>query len=73
LASDGISVIRTPLQAPAANAQLERWIGTARRECLRPPDRADAPAVRDDAAQAAAFVRRRDLLAGLVHEYQAAA
>jgi putative transposase len=33
-ASDGISVIRTPFQAPTANAHLERWIGTARRECL---------------------------------------
>jgi hypothetical protein len=33
-ASEGINVIRTPFQAPTANAHLERWIGTARRECL---------------------------------------
>jgi len=33
-ASEGISVIRTPFQAPTANAHLERWSGTVRRECL---------------------------------------
>jgi len=27
-------VIRTPLQAPNANAHIERWVGSARRECL---------------------------------------
>jgi putative transposase len=32
--SQGIRVIRTPLKAPNANAHIERWIGTARRECL---------------------------------------
>ena len=32
--SDGIRVIRTPLQAPNANAYIERWVGSARRECL---------------------------------------
>src|SRR5262249_27742281 len=26
--------IRTPVRAPNANAHLERWIGSARRECL---------------------------------------
>ena len=32
--SDGIRTIRTPARAPRANAFVERWIGTARRECL---------------------------------------
>jgi putative transposase len=99
-------VIRTPYQAPTANAHLERWIGTVRRECLdrililgrrqlthvlrvyarhyneqrphralslRPPDPADAPAVRGDPIHVAASIRRRDLPGGLLHEYQAAA
>ena len=31
---DGIAVIRTPIQAPNANAHAERWVGSVRRECL---------------------------------------
>jgi putative transposase len=34
LASEKIKVIRTPLRAPNANAHMERWVGTVRRECL---------------------------------------
>jgi len=34
LASEKIKVIRTPVQAPNANAHMERWVGTVRRECL---------------------------------------
>ena len=34
MASAGIEVVRTPVQAPRANAFAERWVGTARRECL---------------------------------------
>jgi putative transposase len=33
-ASEGVRVIRTPVRAPNANAQVERWVGSARRECL---------------------------------------
>jgi transposase InsO family protein len=31
---EGMRVIRTPIQAPNANAHIERWVGSARRECL---------------------------------------
>ena len=34
LGNAGMKVIRTPVQAPNANAHMERWIGTVRRECL---------------------------------------
>jgi hypothetical protein len=34
LASGNIKVIRTPAKAPNANAHMERWVGTVRRECL---------------------------------------
>jgi putative transposase len=33
-ASEGIAILRTPPQAPRANAYAERWVGTLRRECL---------------------------------------
>jgi hypothetical protein len=32
--SKGITLIRTPVQAPNANAPAERWVGSVRRECL---------------------------------------
>jgi putative transposase len=32
--SEGIRVIKAPLQAPKARAHPERWVGTARRACL---------------------------------------
>jgi putative transposase len=34
LADENVKVIRTPIQAPNANAHVERWIGSVRRECL---------------------------------------
>jgi putative transposase len=44
-ASTGIRIIRTPVRAPNANAHVERWVGSVRRECLRPaPDRRPPPA-----------------------------
>jgi putative transposase len=32
--SDGIEAIRTPMQAPNANANAERWVRTVRSDCL---------------------------------------
>jgi putative transposase len=101
---EGMRVIRTPFQAPNANAHVERWVGSARRECLdqllifnrrqlervlcvyvrhyneqRPhraldlqaPDPRTIASTRGDPVPA--VVRRRDLLGGLIHEYDAAA
>lgn len=31
---EGVKVIRSPVRAPRANAVMERWFGTLRRECL---------------------------------------
>jgi transposase InsO family protein len=33
-ASEGIQIIKTPIQAPRANAIMERWVGSLRRELL---------------------------------------
>jgi putative transposase len=32
--SEGIRLIRAPVRAPKARAHAERWVGSARRECL---------------------------------------
>jgi len=34
LAADGIQIVKTPIQAPNANAFAERWVRTVRQECL---------------------------------------
>ena len=106
LNGEKVKVIRTPVSAPNANAHMERWIGSVRRECLdrllivgrrqlehilrvytrhynrrrphrsldlRPPDStAHSPAGSESMPQALQ-VNRRDLLGGLIHEYEHAA
>ena len=102
--NDGIRVIRTPVRAPNANAHIERWVGSVRRECLdrilifnrrqlekilrvyvrhyneQRPHRAlalqapDPPTMHPTRGELiTGAIRRRDLLGGLIHEYEAAA
>jgi putative transposase len=101
--NQGIKTIRTPIRAPNANAHIERWIGSVRRECLdrllifsrlqlehvlrvnvrhyngQRPHRAlklHAPDMKSSTRRrtaASAEIHRRDLLGGLIHEYEAAA
>jgi transposase InsO family protein len=98
--SEGIRVIRTPVQAPNANAHAERWVRTLRIDCLdrililgrshlehvlrvyrrhynehRPHRALDLipPEGRDPKPlDAPDRLQRRDLLGGLIHEYDAA-
>jgi putative transposase len=100
----GAEVIRTPIQAPNANAIAARWVGTVRRECLdhlliagrrqllrvlhqyvehynrHRPHRSLgllAPQCSERYREAEPLVagqlRRRDVLGGLIHEYDHAA
>jgi putative transposase len=104
--SAGIRIIRTPVRAPNANAHVERWVGTVRRECLdrllivgrrqlahvlriyvrhyncgrphraldlQPPDPPAAVAARGHPPVPLTGLHRRELLGGLIHEYQLAA
>jgi transposase InsO family protein len=32
--SEGTTIVRTPIQAPNANAHAERWVRTVRNDCL---------------------------------------
>jgi transposase InsO family protein len=104
-AREGIRIVRTPVRAPNANAHVERWVGSVRRECLdrllivgrhqlehvrrvyvrhyncgrphraldlQPPDPTAVAAARGDPAAPLTGVYRRDLLGGLIHEYELA-
>jgi putative transposase len=106
LSSESIKVIRTPVRAPNANAHMERWIGTVRRECLdrililgrrqlehvlrsyvehynrgrphraldlRPPDSSDRSPIAAESTPQNLEIIRRDLLGGLINEYDLAA
>jgi putative transposase len=100
----GAQVIRTPIQAPNANAVAERWVGTVRQECLdhlliagrrqllrvlhvyvehynrhRPhrslglsPPQPSHCHDEADPSTATQQLRRRDVLGGLIHEYERA-
>jgi putative transposase len=104
-ASEGVRIIHTPVRAPNANAHVERWVGSVRRECLdrllivsrrqlehvlriymrhynhgrphraldlRAPDQTAAAAPRRDPPVELTGLHRRDLLGGLIHEYELA-
>jgi putative transposase len=107
LGSENIKVIRTPVRAPNANAHMERWVGSVRRECLdrlvivgrrqlehilrvyirhynrrrphraldlQPPDGSACSSAAGAGSPAEDLqVIRRDLLGGLIHEYELAA
>jgi putative transposase len=106
LEGDGVKVIQTPVREPNANAHMERWVSTVRRECLdrllilgrrqleyvlrvyvkhkngqrphraldlRPPDSTTRPPIAAAATPYSLQVDRRDLLGGLIHEYELAA
>jgi putative transposase len=106
LANDGVRIIRTPVGAPNANAHMERWVGSIRRECLdrllivgrrqlenvlhsyvhpynrkrphraldlRPPESGACSPARAESTPRTLQVNRRDVLGGLIHEYELAA
>ena len=106
LEREDIKVIRTPVRTPNANAYMERWVGSVRRECLdrllilgrrqlahvlrvyvqhynrerphraldlKPPDSRIRSPIATVSTPHALQMNRRDLLGGLIHEYELAA
>jgi hypothetical protein len=100
--AQGTKVIRTPVRAPKANAFAERWVLTARRECLdwmliwgrrhlesvlrtyirhyneARPHRGLHLGIPEPLPTSCELpeplrLRRRDILGGLIHEYERAA
>jgi transposase InsO family protein len=98
-ASIGAETILTPVRSPKANAFAERWVRTAREDCLdhllvvsrrhlerildeyvahynraRPHRGLDlTPPCHAAMASGAGTIHRRDILGGLIHEYELAA
>jgi len=66
----GIRVIRAPVRAPRVRTHAERWVSSLRRECL---DRLLILGRRHLESVVHGRLRRRDLLGGLLHEYELAA
>jgi putative transposase len=70
LAAEAIEALRTPVRAPRVNAYAERWVGTVRREVL---DRVLIFGRQHLMSVLAEYAGRRDVLGGLIHEYERAA
>ena len=73
LGAFGLKVLRTPVQAPQANAYCERLVGTIRRECLDYVDSGSrarpCPSIHRHELPADCRIGAQDVLGGLHHEY----
>jgi putative transposase len=66
LASEGIDVVRTPVQVPQANSYAERFVRSVRVECT---DRMLIYHERHAVMVLGGPIRRRRVLGGLINEY----
>ena len=97
--SEGVEIVRTPYRAPNANAIAERWIRTARTECLdhllilserhlkrtlgqyltyynerRPHQGLEGQCpIHLTRGPGSGPIKRRDILGGLIHDYESIA